>query len=84
MHADVYLEANPKYTEFECFEDKDEPDVYYKTHRVVQFRWPVNLAWNRTRGILDCEKLRMNLHPNICEYLGVWSNVKLRYEWQGN
>jgi serine/threonine protein kinase len=22
-------------------------------------------------------------HPNICEYLGVWSDDKLRYEWQG-
>jgi serine/threonine protein kinase len=73
-HADVFPGASAEYTEYEYFEDQE---VYLKTHRVVQFRRPINLAWTRHREITACEDLRLYPHPNICEYLGKRINVPL-------
>jgi hypothetical protein len=82
IFKDIHPEAKAEYTEFACLEGEDAPDVYYKMLQVVQFRWPLNLAYTRTREIQNCEYLRQYKHPNFAEYRGVYSNNKLNYQAQ--
>jgi hypothetical protein len=80
---DVYPKAKADYIEFEYPEGENQPDVYYKMLLVVQFRWPQNLAYTRTREIQICEYLRQYAHPNFVEYRGVYTDDKLNYQAQG-